>query len=584
MFRRRLTLALTLLAAAVVAQALGAAAMQDVAERHVQRGRVASDIAQGFVELAGTKHRLRTWVAQLQQGAGAEPALRDALQAEMRQTLERLETLALAARALDPGAARRADHAARQDALAVLARSLAELEQAVAGVAPLTEGADARQAWEALSRVFDLSQGQDLRQLLGKSIEREAAAVEREREAADASLGQMRALWLGMGGALALAALLAALYFTRALRRPLDALERGTEALQRGELQHRIALEGADEFAALAGHVNQMAAELEQHRAHDARRRQDLQALVEARTAELQHALATLQQADARRRRLFADIGHELRTPTTAIRGEAEITLRGADRSPAEYRAALQRIVQTTRQLALVIDDLLGMARTDLEALSLQRRRVDLAEPLARALEQAGTLATERGVHLQPPPALPPCPLWADPQRLQQLLTVLLDNAIRYSHREGTVRVQLLPTPGTDTPSARPRGATLTLEVADEGIGIPLEELPQVFERHFRGEAARRHRADGMGLGLAIAQALAAAHGGQLTLHSEPGRGTRARLQLPLHDEALDGEPPSDAAAGAANGAAPGDGGAPRAADTAGKVCPPAAAPALLPR
>lgn len=547
MFRRRLTLALTLLAVAVVAQALGAAAMQDVAERHVLRGRVASDIAQGFIELDGSKQRLRTWVAQLQQGAGADPAVRDALQAQMRQTLHDLGDLAGAARALERGAAQRAalqpDHEARMEALAVLSTSLTELEAAVAQVAPLTEGADARQAWDALSRVFDLSQGRDLRVLLARSIEREAAAVERERQAADASLARMRALWLGMGGLLALAALGAALHFTRALRRPLDALHQGTLALERGELQHRIALDGTNEFAALAGHVNHMAAELEQHRLREARQRQDLEALVHARTAELQRALEALQQADARRRRLFADIGHELRTPTTVIRGEAEVTLRGADRPAADYRAALERIVQTTRQLALVIDDLLSTARTDLEALALTRTRIDLAEPLRQALQQAAPLATGRGVRLQAEGlGAAPCPLWADGQRLRQLLTVLLDNAVRYSHPGGTVQVAVRLEPGGEDHAGQ-----AVVEVADRGIGIPPHELPQIFDRHFRGEAARRHRADGMGLGLPIARALAVAHGGRIEAESTPDIGTRVRLSLPLHAQEVVPPAPDEA-------------------------------------
>jgi signal transduction histidine kinase len=109
-----------------------------------------------------------------------------------------------------------------------------------------------------------------------------------------------------------------------------------------------------------------------------------------------------------------------------------------------------------------------------------------------------------------------------------QLLTVLLDNAIAYSHRGGVVRAQV----------RADADGLLRLEVVDSGIGIEAAELPQVFERHFRGTAARRHRAEGMGLGLAIARALAVAHGGTLALDSRPGQGTRACLALPLNRRA----------------------------------------------
>jgi signal transduction histidine kinase len=523
MFRRRLLLALSLLATAVVLQGLAATAAVGVAEHQVQRGRVASDIQRGFVELSATKQRLRTWVAQHQQGASASPALREQLQADMRQQVQRLQALSAELLRLDDSAASRQEHLQRQDALAVLADSLGDLELAVDRAAPLQPGADAGQAWQALSAVFDRAQGRDLRQLLADSSQREAAAVARERAAADRALGRMRALWLGMAAMLALAALAAAVYFTRALRRPLDQLSEGALALQRGQLQHRIPEQGADEFTPVARSMNAMAAELEQHRQSEARDRQRLEAQVEERTAELTEALQALQHAEARRRQLFADISHELRTPTTAIRGEAEVTLRGADRPAEDYRAALTRIVETSRQLGSVIDDLLAMARSDIDALSLVRRPLDLAQPYAEAVAQAQALALSRGVALQADEATHGRSLvLGDAQRLRQLLLALLDNAIRYSRPGGSVSVHL-----------RPEGPDWCVDVQDQGIGIPPHELPQVFDRHFRGSEARRHRPDGSGLGLPIARALAQAHGGRLQLASPPGQGTLARLVLP---------------------------------------------------
>jgi signal transduction histidine kinase len=329
-----------------------------------------------------------------------------------------------------------------------------------------------------------------------------------------------------MAATLAVLAVAAALHFTRALRRPLDLLSDGALRLRQGQLQHRIPLEGADEFSAVARSVNAMAVELEQHRAREAAQRQQLEAQVDARTAELREALQALGQADLRRRQLFADVSHELRTPTTAIRGEAEITLRGADRPAEDYKAALRRIVDTARQLATVIDDLLAMARSDIDALSLVKRPLDLADPVRDALLQAAALGAARGVKLQAD-ALPAgrCGVLGDAQRLRQLLLILLDNAVRYSPDGAEVRLRLLP--------AEAGSPHCCVEVADDGIGIAAHELPQVFERHFRGEAARRQRPDGSGLGLAIAQALARAHGGQVTLSSTPGQGTVARLLLP---------------------------------------------------
>jgi signal transduction histidine kinase len=148
------------------------------------------------------------------------------------------------------------------------------------------------------------------------------------------------------------------------------------------------------------------------------------------------------------------------------------------------------------------------------------------------ALGLATALAAEQGVRLQAEGALPDTlTVFGDAQRLTQLVLLLLDNAIRYSHPGGTVSWRLLAKDGW-----------AELQVRDEGIGIPAAELPQVFERHFRGSAARQHRASGSGLGLPIARALAQAHGGALELHSpwppstqsSTDGGTCAVLRLPL--------------------------------------------------
>ena len=529
MFRRRLTLVLALFASVVVLAALLAAASLVVTERQVLRGRVASDIATSFVQLSAQKQRLRTWVAQMQMGDKIDDASRIELEVVMQGTLQRLRVLTTQAIELGGSGAAHEAHLHRRDTLDVLERSVAALHKAVDGARPLPQGADAGQAWEALSRLFDMADGRDLRKLIAESISREAAEVQRERAATDATLSWVRWLWLGAASLLAASALAAALYFGRALRNPLQHLSEGARALQSGQLGHRIPLAGQDEFAEVARSVNALAAELEQHRERESAQRQQLEDLVAARTRELADALASLRQADAQRRRLFADISHELRTPTTAIRGEAEITLRGIDKPAGEYREALSRIVGTARQLGSVIDDLLAMARNDIDSLSLVRELVDLDELALDVLAQARAPAERQGVALGAAPARTNRHVvTGDPLRLRQLLGVLLDNATRYSHPGGQVQLHI-----TTPEAAAGELSCVRVTVSDQGIGIPAHELPQVFQRHFRGAAARRHSRDGSGLGLSIARALAQAHGGQLQLRTGDG-GTSAELSLPL--------------------------------------------------
>ena len=536
MFRTRLAIALGTLAVASLLQGGVAWWAIDVAANNVQRGRVASDVLAGFLELSATKQRLRTWLSQALLDAGADPQQRDKLQADMATTLAALQLLAASASELDgKRSSAYPEHQQRQQALAVLRRSLDELRMEMASVHALPPGVDAVAAWTELTRVFNMSQGQDLRSLLSDGIARERAAVFRDRAAADRSLTLVRGFALGATVTIALAATLLALYFAHALRRPFAELRAGADALQNGDLQHHIPDDRDDEFSRFATRVNAMAVELQQHRRREAEARQRLEGLVEVRTVELQQALHTLQQVDARRRQLFADISHELRTPTTAIRGEAEIALRGREKPVDEYQASLLRIVEAATHLGIVIDDLLMMARTDIDALALSRTLLDVGEPLRDAIEQAQALGRERGVRVESPRGdTSGVPVLADAQRLRQLFTLLLDNAVRYSHAEGLVQVHARQAADVEA------GLLWELRIVDQGIGIDADELPRLFERNFRGGRARLHRTDGSGLGLPIAAKLARAHGGRIDVQSQPGRGTVVTLWLPIQIDATD--------------------------------------------
>ena len=534
MFRRQLSGVLLFLAACIVLQGVGAVFALREAERQVVRGRLASDIHQGFVQLSATKQHLRSWVTQHKIGAGGNPAERDALLQQMQRCLGELALLAQTSAALGLDGRDSEEHLARTDAVQVLGQNVHALGQALAQVKTLPADMPARMGWDTLSEVFEKSEGRDLRELIAQSIQRESAAMQRERRAADATLARIRWLWVGMALSLALLALGATVYFARALRRPIDELVQGAHMLRQGQLQYRVPLDDQDEFSDVARSMNAMAAALEKHQQQETEHRQRLESQVRERTSALHEANQSLQQTDTRRRQLLADISHELRTPTTAIRGEAEITLRGGERPAAQYREALQRIVATSRQLGSVIDDLLAMARSDMETLSMVPKRVDLSKPLADALAQAQALAGERHIQIDAQ-AMPAQAVYimGDAQRLCQLLLLLLDNAVRYSHPAGCVNLRWW--------RSDEESPTLVLQVIDHGIGIPAEELHQVFDRHFRGRTARLHRAAGSGLGLPIAKALALAHGGSLTLESPAdeatGQGTRVQLRLPLLPE-----------------------------------------------
>lgn len=525
MFSRRLSLALVCLALAALLQGALAWWAIESASAQVARGRVASDLVKGHWQLAASKQRLRSWTSQALLLPHANPAERDEHISDMRQTLTRLQALTEKALALDPDEARaRRDWGERQDTLAILRYSVDELDLTLRQLRPLPTNADPAATWDAIKRTFDTSQGEDLRERVRQTIAREQEAEQRERNAADLALLKLAGGVLLATLAIALLASAFGLYFAKALRKPLKNLSSGAQALQRGELDHRIDERGTDEFAEVAHTLNAMAVELQQHRERETQARHELEHQVNVRTVELQEALQALQQVDASRRQLFADISHELRTPTTAIRGEAEIALRGKTKNSDDYQDSLRRIVEIAAQLGQVIDDLLTMARSDAQALCVQTQALLINMPVNAALAQVQALAQQRQVSVVwDNTAALDLMVCCDGNRLRQLLVLVLDNAIRYSTESAQVRLKT----STD-------GKHWQAQVQDWGIGIAADELPRVFERHFRGEQARRHRADGVGLGLSLARVLAQAHGGTLDIASAAGQGTTVSLSLPL--------------------------------------------------
>ncbi|MEJ6007879.1 HAMP domain-containing sensor histidine kinase [Paucibacter sp. AS339] len=541
MFRARLLLAISLLGVLALMEGGVALWAQHTAHWQVQRGRLSSDILKGFVELSANKQRLRSWTAQRLLAADASPTVRDRLISDMREGLRELHDLAVQLDELESGQVKSVrtaplgDRSAeRRQSLQVLDRHLDELIRVLAAVQPLAEGADGRLAWARLSGLFDQSQGQDLRRLLNAEIVAEREATQRSRAAADRALSTMRRTVLAISLTALLAAAWLAFYFMRRLKQPIDDLSHGALALQGGDLSHRIPERQLDEFGSVARSFNAMAAELQVRRAQDQADRVRLEEMVEARTAELREAHDTLLALDQRRRRFFADVSHELRTPVTAIRGEAEVALRGREKSVLEYQQALARIVSTVGQFSHVVEDLTLLARSDFEQLVWQQQALNWRELLQSVCEQFSVQAQAAQMQLHWSLAeveAGQAQIRGDAKRLRQMLVIVLENALRYSHAGG--RIEL---------SARVDAGRLRVQVRDQGIGVSSEDLPHLFERHYRGQAARVHRPDGLGLGLPIAQMIAQAHAAQISMESVQGQGSCVSIDLPLSPTAEDEE------------------------------------------
>jgi two-component system, OmpR family, sensor kinase len=361
-------------------------------------------------------------------------------------------------------------------------------------------------------------------QLINEALADERDEV-RQIEADLVRLAQfVKTATLSMSAILVALALGAGYWFARSIERPIKALTDGALAIERGDLDHRITVAGSDEHALLSQRFNAMAEQLGRQRAVILDAQQGLARQVAERTEELAEANRRLVATDEQRVRLLTDISHELRTPLTALRGEAEIALRGGPKSERDYKRALTNVVARAEELARLVADLLFLARSESEDIRFDLQPADLAELVRQVAEQARVLGRERGIEVSFSPA---GPVWvrADPGRLQQAILIALDNAVKYSDPGTTVDVALGYGDGD-----------VELRVRDHGKGVAAEDLPHIFERFYRGSAAREQWSGGTGLGLPIARWIIERHGGSITLSSTAGEGSEVVIRLPGAD------------------------------------------------
>ena len=262
-----------------------------------------------------------------------------------------------------------------------------------------------------------------------------------------------------------------------------------------------------------------------------------------------------LQAVERMRAQFVTDVSHELRTPLTAVKGSVETLRDGAADDPAVRERFLASIESETDRLIRLVNDLLILSRADAQALTLRRRPVDLRAVVRSTAEKLTPRMVVNGVHLAV--ELPGTPLTtsADPDRVEQVLVNLLDNALKHTPAGGKVTVEgyglkvegggiepLTPDLCPPPPTLLPDGEWVILSVADTGEGIPAADLPHVFERFYRADRSRSRERGGSGLGLSIAKALVEAHGGRIWLEStsraggtgEGKSGTTASFALPL--------------------------------------------------
>lgn len=299
--------------------------------------------------------------------------------------------------------------------------------------------------------------------------------------------GLFEALGYALGAA-ALAAFAVSILLSRRIIAPLERMAAAAERIAEGHYNERVEIQGEDELAQLGRRFNQMAEKLE--------------------------------SIEAMRRRLIGDVSHELRTPLTTIAGYMEGLMDGVLPANAETYAQIQREAERLERL---VNDLQELSRVESGAFSLHLRPLVLAEVVQTTVKRLGPAYEKKGVRLQweLPASLPP--VRADEDRLIQVLTNLLGNALAYTPPGGSVTLT----------AARSNGQ-VQISIRDTGIGIPAASLPHIFDRFYRVDPSRSRAAGGSGIGLTIAKALVEAHGGSIRAESEgEGKGSTFTFTLP---------------------------------------------------
>ena len=310
----------------------------------------------------------------------------------------------------------------------------------------------------------------------------------------------------------------------RALSRTLNEFESAARAYRAGSFSYRLPNNVEQEFSGLALALNSMASEVETQRAREKTTQDNLESIIQTRTKELSITNEKLAKISETRKQFLADISHELRTPLTIIQGEADVSLRGEPKNSEQYISALIRIKEQTVHTTRFIQDLLFVARAEDGKAPIHMRPVSLVTLVGDVCDDFYVIAEERKIQIvQEEFPDHDIEINADASRIKQVVTILLDNALRYSYSDSKISVCL-----------RETERYVILEVSDSGIGLKYNQASEVFSRFYRGNEGSG-KSSGTGLGLPVAKAIIDSHGGSISLSSKDNEGTRATVTLPIY-------------------------------------------------
>jgi heavy metal sensor kinase len=296
-------------------------------------------------------------------------------------------------------------------------------------------------------------------------------------------------LWITVPSALVVASL-GGLFLANKALRPVDEITKTARMITSRSLNQRIKLRKTkDEIGRLAETFNDM--------------------------------ISRLGRSFKQIRQFTADASHELRTPLTILKGEIEVGLR-RKRRPKEYKDILDSNLEEVNHMSQIVDDLLFLSKADMGEVHLEKHRINLAKLVSEIHAQAQTIAMAKDIRVHISNDVDGVVI-GDRLKVRQLLLNLVDNGVKYTPQGGEMRISLEKNDGR-----------FKLRVIDNGIGIAPEDQPHIFDRFFRVDKARSREAGGSGLGLSICKWIVEAHGGEITVESDFGKGSIFTVTLPL--------------------------------------------------
>lgn len=371
---------------------------------------------------------------------------------------------------------------------------------------------------ERLRSLLEVTIDGKFRELINSAVNRQSSVV----ASLNAQINTLNnaVLWFAVGfGVLSLSIIFYGCYWLfNQLYQPITLIRNATNTITSGQYDKPISETLDGEFEELSSSINQLAERLKEHESTEKRSRKQLELVVDQRTGELTKANLKLTKIDARRRQFISDISHELRTPLTIIRGEAQVTLRMQTASQKDYTQTLSSILEQSVDLSHLVDDLLFLTRAEMHQLQLELASVDLLELIQTEVNRWQRRCEDRIISVKAAQQSARIDVQIDKPRIQQVLSILIDNAIKYSKPSGPIDITI-----------NQKAQHVVITVTDTGDGISATEVENIFERFVRFS---RHN-EGLGLGLPIAKAIIEAHRGKIVVDSIQGEGTSFLITLP---------------------------------------------------